>query len=115
MLPTAIAPALALVAGAAGVIVAAIPVHSIVWGLPVVAGAPGVLLWINRERASLVAIVLAFGVCGAILADDAREEALHPPIRALLERTVPGFSIDTPGPPDSHDPITILVRLTEDA
>ena len=28
---------------------------------------------------------------------------------------MPGFSIDTPGPPGSHDPITIRIRLIEDA
>ncbi|HEY6361558.1 MAG TPA: DNA internalization-related competence protein ComEC/Rec2 [Vicinamibacterales bacterium] len=115
MVPIGLAPALALVAGAACGVVAPIPAHPILWGIPLVAGAGGVLWWMGCERASFVAITIAFAVCGATVAADARDKALHSSIRMLLDRALPGFSIDTPWPPGFHDPIAIRIRLTEDA
>ncbi len=115
MVPIGLAPALAFVAGAVVGALADVAAHRLLWGIPVLAGVAAVLRWSERERASFAAIAVAFAACGAVLAADAREKALYPPIRSLLDRHAPGFTIDTPGPPAPLDPVTIRIRLAEDA
>src|SRR5262245_73491 len=75
-----------------------------------------VALW--RWRVSAAASsVIAFGflIGGAALAVDARERALHPSIREVLEREFGGFAIESIGPAGRHDPIPTRAILVDDA
>ena len=108
-------PGIALIAGAACA--------------PALSGSPGALVWLPallwglsfaawRRHASALtsaALALAFWTCGAILAADAREPALHPSLRTALDREFGGFAIDGLGPEGDHDPILARAVLIEDA
>ncbi len=110
-----VAPALALAAGAACGSVLDLSVPALLCVIPALAAAAVILWWRQHPRASFAALTLVFVAGGGTLAADARSDALRPTVRSLLDRHVPGFSIDTPGPPALHDPIPIRVRLMEDA
>jgi competence protein ComEC len=62
-----------------------------------------------------VLVVCGFALSGAALASAAREEALSPPLRALLDREIGGFAIDSPGPEQPHDPLPVRLILRDDA
>ena len=66
------------------------------------------------ERLTGVVLAAAYCCAAAVLAADARDRALHTPLRALLDRNLGGFAIDTPGPAARHDPLLIRARLLED-
>ena len=65
--------------------------------------------------AARIAAALACGCVGVALAAQARDEALHSSLRAVLDRRAPGFSIDTLGPPVPLPPTATRVVLSEDA
>ena len=110
----AVAPALALAAGAAAGVALDLSVPALLCMIPALAAAAAIL-WREHPKASLALLTLAFVACGGTLGADARSDALRPTVRSLLNRHVSGFSIDTPGPPALHDPIAIRIRLMEDA
>ena len=61
------------------------------------------------------ALVLGFASGGAATASEARETALHPPLRQVLNDALGGFVIDTLGPPGRHDPLPTRAVILEDA
>jgi competence protein ComEC len=69
----------------------------------------------ERDRAVTLAMLGGFFCVGMCLAADARDQALHTPLRALLDREIGGFAIESLGPAASHDPLLVRVRLVEDA
>ena len=115
MVPSSLAPAIALVIGAVSGVFVDLSISSLLCVmLPLAAGA-AMLWWRQRPGLSFALTTLVFATCGAALSTDARADALQSPIRSLLDRHIPGFAIDTPGPPAPHDPVFIRIRLTEDA
>ena len=102
MAPAALFPALALVAGAAGGIAFQSPWRPLLWLLPMLVVAAW-LAWRNRrQRATLAALVFAYGCCGFVLGSHAREEAIDTPLRRAVGD-------------DLGRPIPTRLRLTEDA
>lgn len=80
----------------------------------VVAGAA----WSWRRRAHRQVttwLALGFLVAGASLGADARNRALQPTLRDVLDREFGGFAIESPGPAGPHDPVPTRMRLLEDA
>ena len=114
-MPPALFPALALLAGAvAGVSIdaslqVALPL------LPMLLAAAVVAWWRAAGRTACVLAVAGFGLGAALLASDARDEALHSSLRTVLDQRVGGFVIESLGPEHDHDPIGARAELTEDA
>jgi competence protein ComEC len=108
-------PALGLLAGAAaGTLTELRP------GLPLAVLAAAALVapcvWNRRSPiAILVVVVTGFAAAGVALAADARERALRPRLRALLDREFGGFAIESLGPEADHDPLPVRGVLLEDA
>jgi competence protein ComEC len=69
----------------------------------------------QAQVAILSSLTLGFMAGGAALAADARERALHPSIRYLLDREFGGFLIESIGPAGRHDPLPTRLTLVEDA
>ncbi|MDA1184679.1 MAG: ComEC/Rec2 family competence protein [Acidobacteria bacterium] len=112
-------PGLAMVVGAVcGLVWAdALPAESRMQGSTLVAlWTAGWIAWLCwRQHLTLALLTVSFVCAGALQAIDGRDRALHTPLRALLDREIGGFAIDTPGPGVRHDPLPIRARLTEDA
>jgi competence protein ComEC len=102
MAPPALAPALALIAGAAGGIAIELPWRPVLWLLLALAAVAGLALYLRLQRTTVVALVLAYGCCGFVLGSHAREAARDTPLR----RAVIG---------DLGRPIATRLLLTEDA
>lgn len=82
----------------------------------ILAGATAWATWLfRRQRLTTALLTVSFLGAGAWLAIDARDRALHTPLRALLSSEFGGFAIDTLGPAARHDPLPIRARLREDA
>ncbi len=115
MVPAALLPALALIAGAAGGIAFPIAWRLLLWPLPLLpAGAA--LAWRARSpRLTTLVIVIGFASAGAVLGAHAREAAIDTPLRLLLDREFGGFRIDALGVPAGHGPVQTRALLTEDA
>jgi competence protein ComEC len=71
--------------------------------------------WANRDRATVGALATALFCAAAALSADARDRALHTPVREWLNRELGGFAIETPGPGARHDPLPVRAILREDA
>jgi competence protein ComEC len=113
--PPALIPALALLAGAVVGTSVDVSPHVALPLLPLLL-VSAVVAW--RRAAGRTACVLAvtgFGLGAALLASDARDEALHSSLRTVLEQRVGGFVIESLGPERDHDPIGVRAELTEDA
>ena len=108
-------PALALVLGAACGVALDVPAAPLLGSAIPIAAAAWVAWCTRRERVSFWIACAAFALCGAALAAGARVDALNGPLRRLLDARHPGFIFDTIGPPPQHDPISIRLRLSEDA
>ena len=107
-------PGVALLLGAVcGLQLSAVVGLTWLCGILVVGG--WVAWWAERDRAVTLAMVGGFFCVGMCLAADARNQALHTPLRALLDREIGGFAIDELGPPATHDPVQVRARLVEDA
>ena len=121
MASVGVLPALAIVAGAA---------CGLRWDdaafLAVPACAVALVSWMAwsatascSDRASTAAVVALLAVaflCGsAALTADARDRALHTPLRSLLAREFGGFRIDEDRASPRHDPVAIRAVLLEDA
>ena len=113
-MPPALFPALAVVAGAvAGTFIDS----SFPLARPalVACGAAACFAWWRHARLSAhVVAVTGFGLASAVLAADARDEAMHSSLRAVLEQRVGGFLIESLGPEHDHDPMRVRARLLED-
>jgi competence protein ComEC len=77
-----------------------------------VAAAGWALRW---ERVTTAALMIGFASAGAAVAANARDAALHPPLRQLLHDAFGGFAIETLGPPGRHDPLPTRAVIIEDA
>lgn len=102
MVPPALAPALALIAGAAGGIAIELPWRPVLWLLLALAAVAGLALYLRLQRTTVVALVLAYGCCGFVLGSHARDAARDTPLR----RAVIG---------ELGRPIATRLLLTEDA
>ncbi|NOT26324.1 MAG: DNA internalization-related competence protein ComEC/Rec2 [Acidobacteria bacterium] len=71
--------------------------------------------WAEKDRIVTLAMAGGFFCAGICLAADARHQALHTPLRALLDREIGGFSIESLGPAARHEPMLVRARLIEDA
>jgi competence protein ComEC len=112
---SSLVPAFALVVGAAIGVFIDLSIAPLLCVIPPLAIAAAILWCRQRVGLSFVILNIVCVACGAALAADARGDALHPSVRSLLDRHIPGFAIDTPGPPAPHDPIVVRVRLISDA
>jgi competence protein ComEC len=84
--------------------------------LMVVAGLSAFAAFVRRSfRLGSVAGHVALASLSTVVASAAHEQALHPPLRNLLEQRAGGFSIDQPTAVGSVGPIPIEGRLREDA
>jgi competence protein ComEC len=111
----ALLPALALIAGISSGVFAGISLAGLVAALPLLCSAAAAGWRCERPRTVLALLGAGCWAAGAALGAHARAEALAPALRTVLEQRIGGFAIDTPGPEHDHDPIVVLVRLTEDA
>jgi competence protein ComEC len=108
-------PALGLVVGAVVAASSDVSFRSVLPALPAVWGAAAFCWWRRLAVSATTLIVIGFGLSGLLSAGHARERALHPPLRAVLDARFGGFSIDTLGPEADHEPVLIRARLLEDA
>jgi competence protein ComEC len=115
VLTVGLLPALALAAGAACGTFAGGACLAALWGLPTLCAA-AIISW-RRQAVLLTAasLAVAFSAAGAVLAATARERALHPSLRILLDEAFGGFSIAEIGPEGDHDPLVSRAVLIEDA
>jgi competence protein ComEC len=115
VVPAALPPAIALIAGTASGIALSVPSHLALWALPLF-GAAALVAWCRRsDRVTTILIVIAFGCAGVVLGGQARETALETPLRALLDREFGGFTLGTYDMPGQHGPVAARLFLTEDA
>ena len=108
-------PAIAVLAGAVCGFLPLFESSALRWPLPFLGAIAWTAWWNGRGRMTVVAVAVAFCWAAALLAADARDRALNTPLRALLEREVGGFALETPGPGARHDPLPVRARLLEDA
>ena len=114
-MPPALFPALAVLAGAVtgtfieGSFAFATP------ALVVCSAVAGFAWWRHASWPAYVLAIAGFGLASAVLAADAREQALQSCLRAVLEKHVGGFLIESLGPENDHDPMHVRARLLEDA
>lgn len=107
-------PAVALAGGAVLGIQAGAPPGGH-W-LPVSLAAVAAVLWIGRKPWGAVAALIAgFAAAGLCLGASAAADALHTPLRMVLDEAVGGFLIDQVEAVSAHEPIATRVRLDEDA
>ena len=104
-----------LVIGAALGVFVDLPVAGLLGVIPPLAVVAAIMWCREHLGVSFAFLNVVLVACGAALSVDARADALRPSIRSLLDRHIPGFDIETPGPPPPHDPIAVRVRLTADA
>jgi competence protein ComEC len=102
MVPAALFPALALIAGTAGGIEFDTNWRLLLWLSPLMTTAASAAWWLRRPQATLAVTVTAFACCGFILGSDARERALDTPLRAVVDE-------------DAREPARARFRLAEDA
>ena len=79
---------------------------------------PGLALvaWLRgRSRLASVALVAGFAACGAANAAYARDQALDPPLRRVLDAAFGGFALAALGPSGPHPPLLTRALLVEDA
>lgn len=113
--PPALFPALALLAGAVAGGCIDVSLRAASPLLPMLLASAAVAWSRASGRTAFVLTVAGFGLGAALLASDARDAALQPLLRAVLEQRVGGFAIESLGPENDHDPIRIRAELLEDA
>ena len=115
MVPPALFPALALIVGAVAGTSLDCSLRIAIPLLPALC-VGAAMAWRRRFLSFAWVLSLAgFGLASAIVAADARDEALHPSLRAALEQRIGGFAIESLGPEHDHDPVLVRAKLTEDA
>lgn len=108
-------PALALVAGAAAGVQTSIAAHVPLLAAPcMLLGAVAAWAW-RAHRITFAALLAGFFAVAAAIGVDARDRALHTPLRAVLDGEFGGFSIDSIGPEGPHGPQLLRAMLTQDA
>lgn len=113
-MPPAFPPVAGLLAGAAAGV--AQPWSSGAWAVLVLLAALAVLIGQRRApRLGASAFCLLAFAGGGLLADRAAEQALHPSLRAVLDRRIGGMDIDAVAVVPPHDPIQARIVLIEDA
>ncbi len=70
--------------------------------------------WKQPALATL-SVACGFFAAAALLGDRARDDALHPSLRRVLDARFGGFAIETIGPAGEHPVQRLRVRLVEDA
>jgi len=115
VVPAALLPAIALIAGTAGGISFPLPWRLALCALPLIATAATVAWRRRSQRITIALIAFAFGCAGAVLGAQSREAAVDTLLRALLDDEIGGFRLETFGPSGIHDPIPTRLLLTEDA
>jgi competence protein ComEC len=113
--PPALFPAIALLAGAVAGASTDASLRVALPLLPILFVAAVVAWWRDASRLASLFTVAGFGLASALLASNARDAALHPLLRTVLEQRVGGFAIESLGPENDHDPIRIRAELLEDA
>jgi competence protein ComEC len=114
MVPVGLAPALALVSGAAlAMLVARAAIGG--WAPALLALAGWISWYVDRRRLTTVLVAAGFFGSGAALGVAARDAALYTPLRAALDRAFGGFDLRTAGPGGRHDPVAVRAQLLEDA
>ena len=114
-MPPALFPALALIAGAVVGTSLDCSLRLSIPILPVICAGAAISWWREYPRSACALCLAGFGLASAILAADARERALHPSLRTVLDKSVGSFLIETLGPEPDHAPILIRALLSEDA
>ena len=79
MVPAALFPAIALIAGTAGGIAFHIPWRALLWLLPGLTLAASLAWRLRYPRATVSILLVAFGCCGFILGSHAGEAAVDTP------------------------------------
>ena len=117
MPPIGVLPSLALVAGAAAGSALDLPPCCVVGiGIGIGMAACAAAIWWRRGRVAAYPSVLAACWCaGALLAADARERAIHTPLRTVLNGQSPGFEIESVAVPREQDPVATRGVMLEDA
>ena len=115
MTATAAYPALALIFGAScGTLLA--PPDGLFRVLLLALALAAVVAWNRGLPALQLATVTGGFVCaGIILGAHARDEAIHPSLRVLLDEEFGSFAFDGTGPEGDHDPVPTRGILLEDA
>lgn len=108
-------PAIALLAGGVCGFLSALALAALKWALVSLAAGAWIAWWCGRSHATVVILAATFFCAALTLAADARDRALHTPLRGLVEREFGGFALETPGPGGRHDPIPVRALLLEDA
>ena len=114
-MPPALPPALAVLSGA---VAGTFGDASLALAPPVVAVlcvASAIAWWRRASRTVTACLVFGFLLAAAALAADARDDALHSPLRSLLDEQAGGFRIESLGPEIEHAPFLVRARLLEDA
>lgn len=114
MVPVGLAPALALVSGAAlAMLVARAAIGG--WAPAMLALAGWISWYVDRRRLTTVLVAAGFFCSAAALGIAARDAALYTPLRTALNRAFGGFDLRTAGPGGRHDPVAVRAQLLEDA
>ena len=114
-MPPALWPALAALAGAVAGASTDLTFRSALPALPIVWFTAAAAVRFHAHSAGVALSVIGFGLCGALLAADARDAALDTPLRHVLDERIGHFLIDDLGPENDHDPMPVRARLLEDA
>jgi hypothetical protein len=115
VVPAALLPAIALIAGTAGGISLPLPWRFALFALPLLATAATIAWRCRSPRITIALIISAFACAGAVLGAQSREAAIDTSLRALLDNDIGGFRLETLGPPGHHGPMPTRLLLTEDA
>jgi competence protein ComEC len=108
-------PGLAILAGAVCASALGDLASLLFWLLPMLFVASVVCWYRDAARMTCLSLTLGFWACGVVLWARAADQALHPSLRAALEREIGGFDIAGLGPERDHDPILARAILIEDA
>jgi len=113
--PPALPAALAVLSGAAAGTLSDAAFEHAAPAVAVLCLAATIAWWRRASKTAAACVVCGFLLGATALAAAAREGALHPSLRALLDEHVGGFLIDSLGPENDHAPFLIRARLLEDA
>ena len=115
MRAVALLPTLAIIGGALSAPALDALASPLTWILPVLLMSAAVAWHRQAGRATVALLAIGFWTCGVVLTSNATAQALHTPLRQVLDREFGGFDISTLGLGASHDPIVARGILIEDA
>jgi competence protein ComEC len=114
-MPPALWPAVAVLAGAVVGASTDLTFRSVLPALPILWVAAVAAVQRGTHSFGLALIVGGYGLCGLLLAADARAAAIDTPLRRILGEDIGQFLIDDPGPEGDHEPMAVRALLLEDA